>query len=164
MGWKKNFLETGSIVDKKRSGRPCTSYVNVKRVREGFLLCCRRSVRSVATKFNIPISTVCIVIKKRLRLHAYKVQIVQALELNDRSRRMMAFATNMLRSIKDDAGFFNRIMFFEICFHFSGIANCHKLRNWGSETPDKYHELQRDSPKVNVQCGLTDDSVIKPFF
>ena len=35
--WKKNFLETGSIADKKRSGRPCTSDFDVERVRETLL-------------------------------------------------------------------------------------------------------------------------------
>ncbi|KFM57555.1 hypothetical protein X975_18175, partial [Stegodyphus mimosarum] len=100
--WKKNFLETGSIADKKRSGRPCTSDFDVERVRETFLRNPRRSVRSAARELYMPISTVYKVIKKKLRLHEYKVQIVQVLEPDDRPRRM-AFATDMLRRIEDDA-------------------------------------------------------------
>ncbi|GFU09638.1 DUF4817 domain-containing protein [Nephila pilipes] len=94
--WKKKFLETGSIVDKKRSSRPCTSDVDVESVRETFLLNSRRSVRSAATELNMPFSTVYKAIKKRLRLHTYKVQIVQALEPEDRPMRV-AFATDITK-------------------------------------------------------------------
>ncbi|GFT40695.1 DUF4817 domain-containing protein [Nephila pilipes] len=87
-----NILETVSIVDKKHSRRPCTSHVDVERVIETFLLNPRKPVRSAATELNKPISTVYKVIKKRLRLHSYKVQIIKALEPDDRTKRM-AFVT-----------------------------------------------------------------------
>ncbi|KFM61825.1 hypothetical protein X975_12247, partial [Stegodyphus mimosarum] len=112
----------------------------------------------------MPISTVYKVIKKKLRLHAYKVQIVQVLEPDDRPRRM-AFATDMLRRIEDDAEFLKRIMFSdEASFHLSGIVNCHNVRIWGSQNPHEYSEAQRDSPKVNVWCELMHDRVTGPFF
>ena len=63
--WKKNFLETGSIADKKRSGRPCTSDFDVEHVRETLLHNPRKSVRSVASEMNMPISTMPKVIKKK---------------------------------------------------------------------------------------------------
>ncbi|XP_035210502.1 uncharacterized protein LOC118184885 [Stegodyphus dumicola] len=126
--WKKNFLETGSIADKKRSGLPCTSDFDVERVRETFLHNPRRSVRSAARELDMPISAVYKVIKKKLRLHAYKLQVVQVLEPDDRPRTM-AFATDMLRRI-DDAEFLKRIMFSaEASFHLSGIVNRH-VRIW----------------------------------
>ncbi|KFM69899.1 hypothetical protein X975_24157, partial [Stegodyphus mimosarum] len=57
------------------------------------------------------------VIKRNVKLHAYKVQIVQVLEPDDRPRRM-AFATDMLRRIEDAAEFLKRIMFSdEASFH-----------------------------------------------
>ncbi|XP_035232211.1 uncharacterized protein LOC118204000, partial [Stegodyphus dumicola] len=114
--WKKNFLETGSIANKKRSECPCTRDFDVERVRETFLHNPRRSVRSAARELDMPISTVYMVIKKKLRLHAYKVQIVQVLEPDNRPRRM-----DMLRRIEDDAEFLKRIMFSdEASFHLSG--------------------------------------------
>ncbi|KFM58440.1 hypothetical protein X975_09349, partial [Stegodyphus mimosarum] len=98
----------------------------------------------------MPISTVYKVIKKTLRLHACKVQILQVLKPDDRPRRM-AFATDMLRRIEDDAEFLKPIMFSdEASFHLSGIVNRHNVRIWGSENPHEYPETQRDSPKVNV--------------
>ena len=75
----------------------------------------------------MPISTVYKVIKKKLRLHAYKNQIVQVLKLDDRLRRM-AFATDMLRRIEDNADFLKRIMFSdEASFYVSSIVNCYNV-------------------------------------
>ncbi|GFU14468.1 DUF4817 domain-containing protein [Nephila pilipes] len=93
--WKKKFLETGSIVHKKRSSRLCTSDVDVESVRETFLFNPRRSV---ATELNMPFSAVYKAIKKRLRLHTYKVQIVQALKPEDRPKRMV-FATDITKEV-----------------------------------------------------------------
>ncbi|KFM68034.1 hypothetical protein X975_05352, partial [Stegodyphus mimosarum] len=52
----------------------------------------------------------------------------------------------------------------EAFFHFSGIVNRHNVRIRGSENPREYSEAQRDSPKVNVWCGLMHDRVIGHFF
>ncbi|KFM72225.1 hypothetical protein X975_12840, partial [Stegodyphus mimosarum] len=77
----------------------------------------------------------------------------------------MAFATDMLRRIEDDAEFLKRVMFSdEASFHLSGIINRHNVRICESENPHEYREAQGDSPKVNVQCGLMHDRVIGPFF
>ncbi|KFM71471.1 hypothetical protein X975_17910, partial [Stegodyphus mimosarum] len=79
--------------------------------------------------------------------------------------RKMAFTTDMLRRIENNAEFLKRIMFSdEASFHLSGIVHCHNVRIWGSENPHEYREAQRDSSKVNVWCGLMHDRVIGPFF
>ena len=121
-------------------------------------------MRSVASKFDMLISTMYKVIKKKLRLHAYKVQIVQVFKSDDRPRKM-ATATDMLRRTEDDADFLKCIMFSdEASFHVSGIVNRHNVRIWGSEHPHEYREAERDSRKVNVWCGQMHDRVIGPFF
>ena len=35
---------------------------------------------------------------------------------------------------------------------------------WGTENPHITREIERDSPKVNVWCGLLCNKVIGPFF
>ena len=152
------FLETWSNTDKKHSGRPSTSNFNVKRVRETLLHNPKTSVRSVTGELDMLISTVYKVIKKKkIRLHAYKVQIVQVLKLDDRPKRM-AFATDMLMRIEYDTDFLKSIIFSdEAFFHVSGIVNSHNLRIWGSENPEEYRKAERDSSKVNVCCGLMHD-------
>ena len=48
--------------------------------------------------------------------------------------------------------------------HVSGKLNKHNVRIWGSEHPHEIRELERDSPKVNVWCGIMCYSTIdKPM-
>ena len=38
------------------------------------------------------------------------------------------------------------------------------MRIWGSENPRDTCDLERDSPKLNVWCGIMQDKIIGPFF
>jgi hypothetical protein len=58
----------------------------------------------------LPQSTVVSILQKRLSLCAYKVQLVQALEPDDHSRRA-ASATEMLQRIGEDNGYPTRVFF-----------------------------------------------------
>ena len=87
--WFKNFMETGSILDRKRSGRPSIDEETVDAVRVAFHRSPRKSIRVASNELAIPRSTVHKVLHKRLRLHAYKLQIVQALN------RMIALAEQL---------------------------------------------------------------------
>ena len=82
--WFKNFMETGSILDRKRSGRPSIDEEPVDAVHVAFHRSPRKSIRVASNELDIPRSTVHKVLHKRLRLHAYKLQIVQALKPDDR--------------------------------------------------------------------------------
>ena len=87
--WFKSFMETGSILDRKRSGRPSIDEETVDAVRVAFHCSSRKSIRVASNELAIPRSTVHKVLHKRLRLHAYKLQIVQALS------RMIALAEQL---------------------------------------------------------------------
>ncbi|GFT89747.1 uncharacterized protein NPIL_331731 [Nephila pilipes] len=83
----------------------------------------------------MPISTVYKAIKKRIRLNAIKIQIVQNLEKDDMPRRM-ASSMDMLRRIEYVGGFLNcKMSSGESCFHLSGGVKCTNVRLYGSETP-----------------------------
>ena len=84
--WFKNFMKTGSILDRKRSGRPSIDEETVNAVRVAFHRSPRKSIRVASNELAIPRSTVHKVLHKRLRLHAYKLQIIQALKPNDHPR------------------------------------------------------------------------------
>ena len=71
--WQKKFLETGNILNKTNLGCPCTSNVDVEYIWETFLQSLRKSVRSAARELNMPVLTVQKILRKRLRLYAYKV-------------------------------------------------------------------------------------------
>ena len=121
--WFKKFMETRSILDGKRSGRPSIDEETVDVVRVAFHRSPRKSIRIASNELAIPRSTVHKVLHKRLRLHAYKLQIVQALKPDDRPRRA-AFPEEMLQRIEDDNDYLNSVVFSdEATFHVSGKVN-----------------------------------------
>ena len=92
--WHKKFMETGTVFDTRRSGRPKTSEENIERVRQAFQRSFIKSIRTAARQLELPRSTVHKILHKNLRLYAYKVQMLQALQPNDMPRRK-EFAVNM---------------------------------------------------------------------
>ena len=118
-----------------------------------------KSIRTAARELDLPRATVHKVLHKNLRLFAYKVQMLQALKPNDMPRRK-EFAVNMLQQISEDKAFLKRVCFSdEATFHVSGKLNKHNVR-----ISHATRELQRDSPKVNVWCGIMCNRIIGPFF
>ena len=81
--WFKNFMEISSILDCKRSGRPSIDEETVDAVHVAFHCSPRKSIGVASNKLAIPRSTILKVLHKRLHLHAYKLQIVQALKSDD---------------------------------------------------------------------------------
>ena len=101
-------METGSVLDAVRSGRPRTSAENIERVRQGFQRSPMKSIRTAARELELPPTTVQKVLHKRLRLYAYKVQMLQRLQPNDKPKRK-EFADNMLQRISEDEEFLKQI-------------------------------------------------------
>ena len=123
-------------------------------VRQSFLCSHTKSIHPAATELQVPRSTVHKVQHKNLRLYTYKVQLLQALEPNDKSRQK-EFAVNMLERISEDETFLRRVCFSnEATFHVSGKLNKQNVRIWGSEKFHGTREIERNSPKVNVWCGI----------
>ena len=116
------------MFDTRRSGRPRTSEENIKRVRQAFQRSPMKSIRTAARQLELPRSTVYKVLHKNLRLYAYKVQMLQALQPNDMPRRK-EFAMNMLQQISADEAFLKRVCFSdEAIFYVSGKLNKHNVR------------------------------------
>ena len=84
--WFKIFMETSSILNRKRSGRPSIDEGTVDAVRVAFYHSSRKSIPVASNELGVPRSPVHKVLHKRLRLHAYKLQIVQALKPDDHPR------------------------------------------------------------------------------
>ena len=74
--WHKKFMETGTVFDTRRSGRPRTSEENIERVRQAFQRSPMKSIHTAARQLELPRSTVHKVLHKNLRLYAYKVQML----------------------------------------------------------------------------------------
>lgn len=155
------------VLDKGRSGRPRTSEENIDRVRLAFQCSPTKSICTLTRQFRLPCSTVQKALHKFVWLHAYKVQLLQALRPNDKPR-WKEFAVNMCERIPEDETFPTRVCFtHETICHVSGKLNTHNVRIWGSEPLPPTNvttELCQDSPKANVWHGILCNRVIGPFF
>jgi hypothetical protein len=101
--WQNKFLEKGSVRDRGRSGRPGRSEENVWRVSEAFQRS-STSTRVAARELQLPRTTLRRVLHRRLRLFPFKVQVLEALEFNDKPRPA-AFAQKMLLRQDNDDGY-----------------------------------------------------------
>ena len=159
------FKETGSCQNQKSTGRPRTSAADVERECESFQQSPRKSIWRTSRELGWPTTPAHRVFHKRSKLYAYKVQILQELNPNDGPQHN-AFALEMLSriDIEDDEDFLKKVMFTdEACFHVLGKVNRCNVRIWGSKNPHVVIEHIRDSPKVNVWCGLLHDRLVGPF-
>jgi hypothetical protein len=74
--WYQQFQETGSVVKGHSPGRPSTSQDDIERIRVAFQRSQKRSVRHVSRQLQIPKITVHDVVHRRLKLRAYRLQLV----------------------------------------------------------------------------------------
>lgn len=157
--WCKKFKDTGSVQDKKRSGRPPIRNESVELIHDSVIQSPKKSVRRRSLQLGVPKSSVHKVLKKRLKLTPYKIQRLHAMKPDD-NRKRYDFAVDTL-----EGNFLNRILFSdEATFHVSGHVHCHNVRIWAIENPHAYVEYERNSPKVNVWCAIGRDRIVGPFF
>ena len=87
-----------------------------------------KSIRTAARELLLTPATVHKVLRNRLQLYAHKMQILQAIQQNDKPKRK-EFAVNMLERISEDEAFLKRICSSdEATFHVSGKLNKHNVR------------------------------------
>ena len=84
-----------------RSGGLRTSAENIESVRQSFSRFPMKPIRTAARELELPPTTVHKVLQKRLRLHAYKMKMLQRLQPNDKPKRK-EFADNMLQKNSED--------------------------------------------------------------
>ena len=70
----------------------------------------------------------------------------------------------MLQNMEDDT-FLPRLIFSdEATFRLRGKVNRRNVRIWGLQNPQEALEHERDCPKVNVFCALSQTKFYGPFF
>ena len=90
--------------------------------------------------------------------------MVQQLSDGDHRSRLY-FSLQLQDLMSSDDHFLEKVQFSdEAIFHISGAVNHHSVRIWGSENPHAYVEHQRDTPKVNVFCTISNQKLYIPFF
>jgi transposase len=162
--WCNKFETTGCLCKGKSSGRPRVAEETVERVRAVYQRSPKKSTTRASLELQVPQQTVWKILRKRLKMTPYKLQILQHLREDDKIKRL-DFCSEMLQRNEEDDNFCERIIFSdESTFHLSGKVNKQNVRIWGTEHPRETVEHVRDSPKVNVFCAISHSKVYGPFF
>jgi hypothetical protein len=95
----------------------------------------------------------------------YKLQVFHAIPPDDRIAHRK-FARTILDEKHDKYNEFPRkiILSDEAAFHISGKVHRQNVHFWGSEHSHAAVAHIRDSPTVNIQCGLLQGNLIGSFF
>ena len=160
--WNHWFEQTGCLCKGKSSGRPRVSEENVRRIKESFERSPYKSTRRASRELEIPqpsgVRWGAVYCSKPYRLH-----LVQALRPNDKWKSV-EFCDCMLQNTEDDTFLPPLIFSDEATFHLSGKVNRHNVLIWGLQNPQEALEHERDPPKVNVFCALSQTKVNGPIF
>lgn len=160
------FMETGSVTDKIRSGRPRTTATNenIELLEEAFAQSQGKSIRRAALELNINKSSIQRMLRGTIGLYPYKLQVVHKLQEEDYDSRV-EMCESLLHHFQNDNEIMKNLWFSdESIFHLSGRVNRHNCRIWGKSNPSVTLEHERDSPKLVVWCAMSSTGIIGPFF
>jgi len=94
------------------------------------------------------------ILRKRLRVKGYRMQLLQALNPQDYNLRLR-FCLDFQQRLRED-GFAEKLVFSdETTFHVCSKINRHNVRIWGTENSHATTQYVCDSPKVNVFCAVS---------
>lgn len=158
------FVETGSVNDLPRQGRPRVS----EEVKLNVVLEAEEnphiSTRQLALNNNLHHSSV-VKLFKTEKYHPYKVQLIHELNEDDPDRRLQ-FCEQLMLRCDEDGNFLNNILFSdEATFCLNGTLNRHNSRYWSRKNPhwtQDAHSQRRG--KVNVWMGIIGRRCIGPYF
>ncbi|PNF28132.1 hypothetical protein B7P43_G07583 [Cryptotermes secundus] len=88
----------------------------------------------------------------------------RSLRKSTNQQKRMEFCDSMLETMEDKTFISHLIFSDEATFRLSGTVNRHNVHIWGTEHPHETVEHERDSPKVNVFCAVSQKKVYGPFF
>lgn len=160
------FLETGSVKDRPRSGRPknATNDEESLNVLLNFQENPHTSTRKVAQQRGVGRMSVSRILKLH-HYHPYKIKLVQELIGDDYDRRLEYCEIIMERFDQNNRFLFWTCFSDEATFDLIGIANRHNMRYWDTENPHWMREHHSQYPqKVNVWAGILCNQIIGPFF
>ncbi len=90
---------------------------------------------------------------------------MSTIHTEDHKSSRKRFARNCRRELRNNARFFERIIFSDEC-KFSLCENLNKqnCRIWGSEHPNEVYETLQNSPSITLWCALSRNEMIRPYF
>ncbi|XP_046962436.1 uncharacterized protein LOC124531912 [Vanessa cardui] len=160
--WVRKFESLGSTLNEKPAGRTRTvrTEENVSEVVASVRRDPQQSSRKRSAELAISRTSLRRILTKDLKLHPYKLQLVQELKPNDHHLRL-AFAETMLERFQS----LNNILFSdEAHFHLCGFVNKQNCRYWAVENPQLKHQRPLHSLKVTVWAAMSAQGIIGPHF
>jgi hypothetical protein len=160
----KKFLETGSVGDRERTGRPKKYDENtINKIEEIIEEKSTSTLAEISNSVSLSKSTVHNILHSELGAKCYKVQTHQELYEEDWDRRLEM--SEKLLPIIDNPDLENLIFFSdEATFHTSGRVHKQNFRIWGYEKPNYVQQEPLHSPKINVWCAMSSNCIIGPYF
>ncbi len=122
------------------------------------------STRRLSSQTGISPRSVRRVLRK-LKLHPYKVRIVQELQEPDYTKRvrycrwLRNFVTEHGQSVFDTVWYTD-----EAWFHLSGYVNSQNNRYWSGENPHRFEETSLHPLKIGVWCAMSRRRIVGPIF
>jgi len=105
-----------------------------------------KSQHIVSQELQMPQSSVWRILRKRLRVRGYWLQLLQVLNPQDHNFRFH-FCVDFQQRLEED-GFAEKLVFNdEVTFRVCGKVNRHNLCFWGTDNPHATMEHVHDSPK-----------------
>jgi transposase len=158
------FLETGSVHDRERSGRPPSATTEKQdEIVEALTNKPVNSIRAVSQEVNMSKSVVQRTMRQVLGYKPYKMHLTQ--QIYDEDQDLRVEMAEILLPILDNRDHDGMIFFSdEANFHVSGVVNKHNCRIWSESNPHATYEVAVNSPKVCVWCAMSNTQIIGPFF
>lgn len=153
--WVRRFQEQGTVSGVQPGrGRPHVPDAMIRRVQQAMRRNPRLSIRRLSARTGIPRATVHRAVRQVLRLHPYKLQLVQSLHRGDKRCRV-EFPQWLLQKWSSASFRKGLIVSDEANFYLSGTVNKQNCPVWGLENPHITLEYDIQSPP---------HSVVRPVF
>lgn len=158
------FRETGSVHDRKRSGRPSFDDEDVASVQGALINSPQKSLRKVSQQIDMPYSSVHKISRKILHLFPYKTSVMHTLKESDYAQRSL-FCDWLIAVTEDDPQFLKTCFWSdEAWFHLSGYMNSQNTRCWLSENPHQFIETSLHPQKIGVWAAMSGERIYFSFF
>ena len=164
------FVETGSVHDKPRSGRPRVSEEKIEEVKDavstiqGESSLGIASTAQVSNRIEMPKSTVKKVLKEYLNWHPYRLQLLQQLKDTDFQKRLN-FSSCFLNKLQHHPRFLSSILWSdESHFTLEGNVFTHQAIVWAPSNPQSFIQKPNFPERITVWCGFSSKFILPPYF
>ena len=162
----RKFEETGTVEDRRRSGRPrtATDEGTATAVLASFVKSPQRSTRRLSGECHVSQTSICRVLKTH-KWHPYKLQLQQHLSEDDPDRRLQ-FCEWAVEQLRQDPNFAMHMLHSdEANFYVTGEVNKQNLRYWSPDNPTWTDPCKMvGAGKIMVWVGIWGTRIIGPFF